>query len=428
MRTTKEKGKKIFDFDIVVIGAGPAGLMAAIQAASSGCQVAVLEKNSRPGKKLLLSGGGRCNLLHAVSSYRELASFYGSAKNFLLPVFSRFGYQEAADFFRGLDLEMREEKEGQIFPANSSSFSVLERLLNKASDLGVAFFYGNPVVSLETSETSIVAAKTVSGNLFKGKIFIVATGGLSYPETGSTGDACHWLEPLGQPLEKFSPGLCPLELADKKFQSLAGISWPEAALSFPGKKKFYGSLMFTPSGLSGPLAIDFSRELRGKKFPLMLKLDFFPFLTEKDLLEELETASQQNKSLLKNFLRSWLPERLVLFFIAAASLEPSRPVSSIYKREWGFLVSLLKDWDLPISGLSGYRRAMVTLGGFSLNQVDSKTMRSRLIDNLYLAGEVLDIDGPCGGFNLQACWSTGYLAGQAAAAQKEEKGMVRRIK
>jgi predicted Rossmann fold flavoprotein len=407
-------------YDILVIGGGPAGMMAAIRAAELGKSVCVLEKNPKPGRKLLLTGGGRCNLTQDEPDTRKLSEAYGKQGKFLLSAFSRFGPGETLDFFHSMGVHTVVEPGGKIYPSTGRALDVLEALTGRMRRAGVRLLTGSEVVGFDAEGGMITGVRTAKGVIQAGN-YIVSTGGISYPDTGSTGDGHKWLKSLGHTVTPLLPALAPVTLREKWLREAEGASLDSVRLSLmqEGKKLAVstGDLVFTGTGLSGPAVLNISATVREavQHGAADLLLDLYPDTTEQDMDARLmdAVATGQNK-LMRNILAEFLPPKLLPVFLNLAEVDSGMQGNALPKAKRLALLRMLKGLTLSVKGVIGFERAMVTAGGVSLKEVDSKTMRSKLFGNLYICGELLDLDGPTGGYNLQMCWSTGWVAGEGA--------------
>lgn len=407
-------------YDIVVIGGGPAGLMAAGRAGELGAHVVLLERNPQLGFKLLMTGGGRCNLTNKIEEPRKLVEKYGVNGKFLFSAFNRFGVNETIEFFEARGVKTKVEANNRVLPVSDRADDVLKALLSylKKSKVEVRTRVEVKEIIKKSGKIEKIIITDVEEIL--ADKFIITTGGKSYPPSGSTGDGYKWLKKLGHEIIDTKPILTPVVVKDKIVKDLEGLSLKDIKISlFRENKKIEsqnGEAIFTKDGLSGPLILDLSRTI-SRELPaqLKLRLDFFSQLDLEELDKKLQAyfKTDNNKSF-KNFLAKLLAPKLVLVILKLSGTDPDKKVNSISREERQKLVRLLKEFDLEVDSLAGYDKAMVTAGGVKLSEVDPKSMRSKLIDNLYLAGEILDLDGPTGGFNLQICWSTGYVAGESA--------------
>jgi predicted Rossmann fold flavoprotein len=407
-------------YNIAIIGAGPAGLMAAIRAGELGAKVALIEKNKRPGLKLLTTGGGRCNITNDIAEPIEMAAKFGDNGKFLISALSKFGAPEVIDFFNNQGVGTKLEKANQIFPISDRASEVLNTLIDKVKSTGGKIITEVTVNHLLSSGGLITGIALNNGETIEADNYIVSTGGRSYPNTGSTGDAYDWLKQLGHTIVTPQPSLAPIIVKDKLVKKIEGLSLNDINLELfdDGKKiaKTTGDIIFTSTGVSGPAAIDLSRFIIGTE-KLTLKIDFLPDYTKEDLDEHLRyTFSRQGTKLFKNVLDGLVPPKLQNSLGEILSIDNNKTASVITREERLLLVNFLKNLTLKVQSIGGFDKAMITKGGVALNEVNPKNMQSKIIPNLFLAGEVLDLDGPSGGYNLQICWSTGYVAGEGATS------------
>lgn len=415
-------------YDVIVIGGGASGMMAAGRAAERGKRVLLLEKNKNLGEKLKITGGGRCNITNAEENERVFLSRYGKAEQFLYSSFSRFGMKDTFSFFesRGLPLAVEENK--RVFPKTRKAIDVL-RTLEKYLKKGNVEIRVNAEVSRIAGANGLpadghgrVEKIIAAGEEFSASSYILATGGKSHPETGSTGDGFLWLEKLGHKVRKPTPTLVPLAVREAWIKELAGVSFPAAKISFfvDGKKKLAlkGKILFTHFGLSGPLILNAAGKVSDMlhEGAVTALIDAYPALDSGALDKKIVKIFDANKNkTLKNVFKDIAPEgagRAILPLLE--NIDPDKKTHSVTKEERKRITRLLKSLPAGISGLMGYDRAIVADGGLSLAEVDAKTMRSKLYGNLYVTGDLLDIARPSGGFSLQLCWTTGYAAGSNA--------------
>lgn len=407
-------------WDVVVIGGGPAGMMAAGRAAECGASVMLLEKNSRLGEKLLMSGGGRCNLTNAEPDQHNLLAKYKEAAKFLYSPFSKFGVEETLRFFHDRNMPTKVEPGNRVFPVSDSSQSVFDVLERYMTEGGVTVRNGSVVVGIQASNGLMEGVQLSDGTLILGKRYILATGGKSHPETGSTGDGFRWLRAIGHTIIDPDPSLVPIRVKESWIKELSGISFEDAKLSiFQNRGKQgggRGKLLFTHFGLSGPLVLNMSKDIGEslKYGETEVSVDFFPTLDAKKIDEKIQGIfSEHLNKQIKNVLQEIVVPLLVPVLIRLSGIDPEKEVNSITKEERLALVKLLKDFRLQVDGLLGPEKAIVTSGGVELSEVDFRTMQSRLYPNLFLVGDILNIDRPSGGYSLQLCWTTGYIAGES---------------
>lgn len=406
-------------WDVVVIGGGPAGMMAAGRAAERGRSVLLLEKNSELGKKLMLTGGGRCNLTNNKPNIRAMLAGYKESYKFLFSVFTRFGVEETVDFFNARGLATKEENEGRIFPVSNNALSVLDVLISYMKK-------GNVQIQTKATVTDFlldVCEKQVNIKLKdKTKIIakscIIATGGMSYPKTGSTGEGLKWLEKIGHKIISSNFALVPIALKDAWVKRVSGITLKQVKLTvFLNDKKqgnYQGELLFTHFGISGPMVLNMSKNV-GKLLTagnVTLVLDLFPQFDHDVLAKNLQAllTTESNKKL-KNTLGKLIPTALALAILQLIGLNGETANHSVSREERIKLVKFLKAIPLEVKSLLGADKAIASAGGVAPKEVDFKTMRSRLAPNVYIVGDALDIDRPSGGYSLQLCWTTGFVAG-----------------
>ncbi len=411
-------------YDLAIIGAGPAGMMAALRASECGARVVLLEKNSIPGIKLLMTGKERCNITNAETDVRKFADNLGKNGRFLLSALYHFGIEETISFFHKNNLRTKIERGGRVFPESDKAKDVQGLFLRLIKKNRITLLTDCRIKKISQGQNRIEKI-ILDNSAIKAKNYLLSTGGLSYPRTGSTGDGYAWAGQMGHTIIKPEPALTPISVKETWVKDLEGLSLKNVRISvYQGNKKQderFGEALFTGSGLSGPIILDMSKSI-GKlliKGGVDLFIDFKPALDfkvlDKRILHDLEKYG--NKSI-KNILPELLPKKMIPVILELAGIDPERKGHSITRDERKKLRLLLKEFSLTIEGLSGFNKAIITTGGVSLKEIDPKTMRSRIIRNLYFAGEILDLDGPTGGYNLQVCWSTGYLAGESRSEER----------
>ena len=414
---------------VIVVGGGAAGMMAAIQSARKGNQVLLLEKNERLGKKLFITGKGRCNVTNGCD-VEELFGKVVSNHRFLYSSFYSFTNQDAIDFFEELGVPLKRERGDRIFPVSDHSSDVIRALEREMDRLGVDVRLNTEVssliiedVSLEESvsysqQSHITGVKLKNGKTEKADAVIVTTGGISYPSTGSTGDGFRWAKDAGHKVTELSPSLVPVHIKENWCERMMGLSLRNTGFkAFVGKKKIYeeqGELLFTHFGISGPVVLSFSAY--AKKYlekGITVILDLKPAMSKEQLDARIlrDFADKINKQF-KNSLDDLLPKKMIPIIIERSAISPEKKVNEITKEERTRLVTLLKEFDLTVTGLGTFKEAIITKGGIAVKEIDPGTMESKLVSGLYFAGEILDLDALTGGYNLQIAWSTAYLAGQ----------------
>lgn len=404
-------------YDLCVIGGGPAGIIVAGFAGKQGLKTILLEKNISLGKKLLISGKGRCNITNATFDLHELVNAYGKNGKFLYSAFSKFSVQNTINFFENLGVKTKIERGNRVFPISDSAREVLSALEKFLRDEGVDIRFNSEVKKIIKEGNSISKVVLSDGSEILSNNYVIATGGLSYPALGSTGDGYKWARELGHTVVKPEPALNGMISNEKFIRDLTGLSLKNVNISIllDNKKKDerFGEALFTHVGISGPIILDMSKSIGMflKKGKVELSIDFKPALSEKELDARILQDFLKNKNkMFRNSLDDLLPAKLRPVIVDLSRIHSDKQVNEITKEERKSLARLLKDFRLNIIKTEGFEKAIVTSGGVSLKEIDPKTMKSKIIDNLYFAGEVIDIDGPTGGYNLQMCWSTGYLA------------------
>lgn len=405
-------------WEVVVVGAGAAGLLAASQAAEAGRRTLLLEKNRQPGVKILMSGGTRCNLTHATDN-RGIVEAFGPSGRFLHSALAALSVQDTIELFEDEGVATKVEETGKIFPVSNRASDVLEALLRRLKRSGAVLALGEPVLNLEPAVTGF--RLTTSRRQLAARRVIVTTGGKSYPGSGTTGDGYAFAARFGHTIVPPRPALAPITTAAPWVPEQRGVTLPDVSLRIlEGNRVLVsrrGSLLFAHFGLSGPVVLDVSRVVSGYTAPsqLLLEIDLLPGWTEVALDEFLRKESQAaGKKLLASILAMHLPRRLCDRLLQLAGLASERKAAALSRAERSALVSQIKHLRLPVTGTLGFAKAEVTAGGVALDEVDSRTMQSKRVPRLYLAGEVLDLDGPIGGYNFQAAFSTGWLAGTSA--------------
>lgn len=405
-------------YDVVVIGAGPAGIMAAGVAGARGAKVLLLEKNQILGRKLSVSGNGRCNITQAEFDLRKLVLSYGKNGAFLFSAFNQFGPRQVINFFEDLGVRLKTEDDGRVFPVSDLAQEVNMALKDFLNIGNVEIKYNAIVKKISLKNKKIEGVILENGTEILGNNFIIATGGLSYPLTGSTGDAIEWANVINHEVATTMPALVPLKVQENWVKELQGLALDNVEFGvYQNKKKIVskiGDMLLTHFGVSGPVVLNLSKyAIEAKnKGEVKLRINFVPELNREQLDKKLQVELKQNgRKLLKNYLAEFVPKRLVESLAGLAKISSEKQLADITREERLKLVDILNSLELTMAGNLGYNFAIATAGGISLKEVDPKTMQSKKIKNLYFAGECLDLDGPTGGYNLQVAWATGHLAG-----------------
>ncbi|HET6880709.1 MAG TPA: NAD(P)/FAD-dependent oxidoreductase [Pirellulales bacterium] len=430
---------RMVKWDAIVAGAGAAGLLAAARSAELGLHTLLLEKNRRPGIKILMSGGTRCNLTHATDS-RGIVLEFGPAGRFLHSALAALSPQDLVDLIEAEGVATKVEHDtGKIFPASDRASDVLDALLARLDRSGCTLALEEPLLEVERIDGGGFSLITSRRRLTAARL-LITTGGQSYPGSGTTGDGYNWAAKLGHTIVPPRPALTPITTDATWVRALQGVTIPDVLVrviaTAPGGEALgqakkgkasnlaerRGSFLFTHFGLSGPVALDVSRVISGHPQPRSLSLvcDFLPAVTDVELDEHLrrESAAAGKKQVGGLFARL-LPRRLTDALLETVGLSPERKAAELSHDARSRCTAAIKRCLVPVSGTRGFKKAEVTAGGVSLDEVDSRTMQSRLVPGLYFAGEVLDLDGPIGGYNFQAAFSTGWLAAEAMRAWEE---------
>lgn len=405
-------------FDVVVIGGGPAGMIAAGIAGSRGKKVLLVEKNEKLGKKLFITGKGRCNITN-FSEKEEFITHITRNPKFLYSSFNNFFNNDLIDFFEGLGLKTKVERGGRVFPVSDKSGDVIKSLEKFLHNNKVALKLNSKVKSIAAKDRQIKGVEFETGEKVDCDVVIIATGGLSYPLTGSTGDGYSFAESLGHEVTILRPSLVPLVVKEDYIGDIQGLSLKNVAIKALCNDKILfqdiGEMLFTHYGLSGPLILSASfyiSEKILKKQKVFIQIDLKPGLTHDELDKRLLRDFDMNiNKQFKNSLDDLLPKKIIPVIIKLSGISEDKPVNQISKEERKTLIDLLKDMSFEIIDTRPISEAIVTSGGVNIKEVNPKTMESKLIKGLYFAGEVLDVDAFTGGYNLQIAFSTGYTAG-----------------
>ncbi len=405
-------------YDVAVIGGGPAGMMAAGKAGASGAKVILLEKNESLGVKLLITGGGRCNVTNAELDIRKFLKKYKDSDKFLFSAFSQFSVKDSLEFFNSRGMATKVEAENRVFPVSDNAQSVWDVQVEYLKKGNVEIRTGASVIGFEKENNNISAIKLKNKDIILAKKVILATGGTSRPETGSTGEGFNWLKDLGHNVIASNEALVPVSLKDKWIKDLSGVTLQNIKLTtFQNNQKqesHKGKLLFTHFGISGPTVLNMSKDIGEllKYGEVEIKLDLLPHLDHGMMNSKLqELFKLDDKKKIKNSLDSLIPSALVPIVLTLSGIDENKTNNSITREERLKLIEIIKNIPMQVEGLLGSDKAIVSSGGVDLTEVDFKTMQSKIVNNLYLVGDVLNIDRPSGGYSLQLCWTTGYVAG-----------------
>lgn len=402
-------------FDIVIIGGGPAGLIAAGRAAENGSRVILIEKNDELGKKLLLTGHGRCNITNNIIEVKDLIKRYGESGKSLMPVFFNFGVTESLRLLKKLGLKLNTESTGRVFPKSDKASEVVSVLQKYVLENGGKIICDEAVNQILKQNDNFMI-KTFKSEIVAKKV-VIATGGVGYPQTGSTGDGFVWLKKLGHNIIKPWPGLVPIALIDRGVKILAGISLEKATITLKkdGKKiqTVVGDILFTHTGLSGPAILNLSDKVDKET---RVVIDLFPDLTLQELDERLILIfNHNNNKKIINLNDLNISSKLWEFILKRLNIDKNKQINTINRDTRRMIVGQLKELTFIVKNTLGFEAAMYSRGGITLKDVNLRTMESKIVPNLYLCGDVLDVERESGGFSLQMCWSTGYLAGDSVS-------------
>ena len=409
---------------VIVVGGGAAGMFAAIAAAKNGHQVTLYEKNEKLGKKIFITGKGRCNITNA-ADMEELFDAVVTNSKFLYSSFYGYTNQNVIDFFEDAGVPVKIERGNRVFPISDHSSDVIRALEREMKKVSVKVCLNTEVKSVEAENGKFDRVVLKDTTIQIADACIVATGGLSYRSTGSTGDGFRFAESVGHKVTQCFPSLVPMETKEPWICELQGLSLRNVeAKILDGKKELYkdfGEMLFTHFGVSGPLIISASSyvgkkfmDKNGQKKELTLEIDLKPALTEEQLDQRVLRDFEENHNRqFKNAITKLFPTKLIPVMLELGGIDPEKKVNSIEKEERKQFVHLIKHFRMTLTGLRDYPEAIITKGGVNVKEIDPGTMESKLVKGLYFAGEVLDLDALTGGFNLQIAWSTGYAAGNA---------------
>jgi predicted Rossmann fold flavoprotein len=407
------------DYDVAVVGAGAAGMLAAARAALRHPRVVLFEKNRKAGVKILMSGGTRCNITQATDR-RGIVTAFGAQGPFLHSALAALGPDELIAMFESEGVATKVESTGKVFPVSDRAIDVRDALVGMLQRAGAELRLGNPVLEIQHRQSKF-QIRTEQREITATKL-ILTTGGQSYPGCGTTGDGYAWAKRLGHTIAAPHPALVPLRSTAAWVHELSGITIPNVRIQIYGQEspkpvaERCGSFLFTHFGISGPVAMDVSRAITADadKQTWQAVCDFLPAVPRDQLLDQLVEQNDTNgKRAVGSIAGDWLPRRLADALLSVAGIANDHRVAELGKQKRNQLVDAIKRQPIPLSGSLGFKKAEVTAGGVQLTEVDSRDMQSKLVPGLYLAGEILDLDGPIGGYNFQAAFSTGWLAGES---------------
>ncbi|WP_338463350.1 NAD(P)/FAD-dependent oxidoreductase [Brevibacillus borstelensis] len=427
---------KASHYDVIVIGGGPAGLMTSIAASSQGARVCLVEKGNKLGRKLIISGGGRCNVTNAKELDELIKQMPGNGR-FLFSALSQFNNQDIIRYFEELGVALKEEDRGRMFPVTDKAVTVANALIERIKNQGVELRLNSPVekVLYENGHTDGVLLK--SGEHLKAPCVVIAVGGCSVPQTGSTGDGYEWARDAGHTITDLYPTEVPLIAADSfiRDKSPQGLSLREVELTLydPKKKKKVstqeGDMIFTHFGISGPAALRLGHyvsvtQKKHGQVPLPLTIDLMPHKHLDEVAEESwRLLEEQPKKAVKNVCKGYLPDRLIPILLSMAGISEETTLSHMRKQQWREFAQLIKAFPLTITGTLSLQEAFITGGGVSVKEIDPRTMQSKLMPGLFFAGEVMDVHAHTGGYNITIAFSSGYVAGtHSAQAALEKRG------
>lgn len=414
------------NYDLIVVGGGPAGILGAATAAAKGLRVVLLEKNEKLGKKLFITGKGRCN----VTNYGDINDFLNNIttnKKFLYSALRSFTSQQLIALLELLGVKTKVERGNRVFPHTDKSSDVIKALQKHLEINKVEIRLNTEVKSIFTRENRVQGVILSNGKSIPAEKVLIATGGMSYQQTGSTGDGYRMARQLGHSLVEPRPALVPLVTREPWVKDLQGLTLKnvsvQAIVNNKVKAEQFGEMLFTHFGVSGPIILSISSCLRPLNAPMKLKIDLKPALSDEQLDARLQRDfDKYSGKHLKNSLYDLLPQRLIPIVLAQSGLDIHKQVNQVSKKERGLLVQALKNLGLTVTGTRPLNEAIITSGGINVKEINPSTLESKIVKGLYFAGEVIDVDALTGGYNLQIAFSTGYLSGQSAASGTNADG------
>ncbi len=416
-------------YDIAIIGGGASGMMASISASlANDLKVVILEKNDSLGCKLLITGQGRCNITNSNSIKETLKKYSKDEAKFLKHSFYNLNNEELLDIFRTKGLEFKEEENRRVFPVTDKAQSVLEVLKSYLKENNVDICYNFNVCDVKINKDNLFIIKSENNNFITSKKLIIATGGATYPLTGSTGDGCRIAQKFNHHIITLKPGTFSFIIDDNAFLSHKGLSFSDVKLSFKNTKKqkieSRGDILISHNGLTGPAVLNLSNDLiKDQDYDLLhnrsnfknvdITIDFLPDIKMETINEDFINNATSKKEL-HNYLKKYLPNNFIKYFLDKISIDSNITLANLKKKDRNKIVENIKSFPLTINGIMD-KNAFLTVGGVDLDDIDSKTLESRIVDGLYFSGETLNLCGPTGGYNLMIAFTTGYLAGQSAS-------------
>lgn len=418
-----------YDYDVIIIGGGPSGLMSAIAASSQGARVCLVEKGSKLGRKLIISGGGRCNVTNAKEQDELIKQMPGNGR-FMYSAFAQFGNREIMRFFEELGVALKEEDRGRMFPVTDKAVTVAQALIDLLKRQGATIRLNSSVSHVLYDEERAVGISLHSGEQLTSRCVIIAVGGCSVPQTGSTGDGYAWAKAAGHTITDLYPTEVPLTASDAyiRDKSLQGLSLRDVEMTLyaPNGKKVNtqeGDMIFTHFGLSGPASLRMGHyvsitQRKHGAIPLSLTLDLMPDKTADEIAaESWALLEEQPKKAVKNVLKGYLPERIIPLLLSLSAISDETTLSHMKKQDWSQFAKMIKAFPLTITGTLSLQEAFITGGGVSVKEIDPRTMQSKLKTGLYFAGEVMDVHAHTGGYNITIAFSSGYVAGTYSAKE-----------
>ncbi|OFI07769.1 soluble pyridine nucleotide transhydrogenase [Clostridium acetireducens DSM 10703] len=402
---------------VIVIGGGPAGMMAAISASNNNNKVILIEKNEKLGKKLFITGKGRCNITNA-KDISEFFDYIPGNANFLYSALYSFTNQDTINFFNNLGLKLKLERGDRIFPFSDKSSDVISTLEKELIKKHINILLNSKVNKFNTANNKINSIQLEDGKIIKGDYFILCTGGLSYPQTGSTGDGLKFAKKLGHSIIEPKPALVPIEVEENWIKDIQGLSLKNVELSIKDNKNkclynAFGEMIFTHFGISGPIVLSGSR-LVNNRINLKAVINLKPALNFEELDKRIQKDFMKySNKMFKNSLGDLLPKKLINTIIKLSNIDENKKVNLITKEERKNLIKIIQNFQLNIKGLRPIEEAIITAGGINTKEINPSNLNSKIISNLYFAGEIIDVDAYTGGFNIQIALSTGYLAGNS---------------